>query len=84
MIDQVTTGVLLDDRIAVRMRGFVLGALVSNFLALLAEQVAGSFEVAFSLYEGFLAIHHAGTGHGAELIYVSGGNSGHLVGVRSQ
>ena len=42
--------------------GRAVGAFGSHFLAFLAEDVASFFEVAFSLDEGLLAVHHTDTG----------------------
>ena len=48
-----------------------VGALGNDELAFLADNVLSTCKVTFGLDQGILAVHHTGTGHLAELHYIS-------------
>ena len=53
------------------LRSVALGTFGNDQLTLLTDDVLSARKIAFGLHECILAIHHAGTGHLAELHYIS-------------
>ena len=53
--------------------GLAVGTTGRNFLTLFAKNDNGFFKVTVGLGQGFFAVHHAGSGLHAELVYISGG-----------